>query len=103
MCLLVGAAGLLSVTPTVRAQESHPVGQATPKKSEDQFFSGNVTALKPDKVTVSRRTLTLTTITRTFLLDGGTVIEGKLQPKARVTVKLEKTDAGERAVRIIVR
>ena len=60
-------------------------------------------SLTADKLTVSRRTLSLTAVTRVFLMDATTRIEGKLQPKARVTVKFEKTDAGDRAVHIIVR
>jgi hypothetical protein len=59
--------------------------------------------LTPDRVTVTRRTLTLSSVTKIFLIDADTKVEGKLQVRARVTVKFEKTDAGERAVRIIVR
>jgi hypothetical protein len=43
-------------------------------------------------------------VTKVFLMDAQTRVEGgRLQPKARVTVKFEKTDDGERAVRVIVR
>jgi hypothetical protein len=45
----------------------------------------------------------LSAVTKVFLMDSGTRVDGKLQPKARVTVKFEKTDGGERAVRVIVR
>ena len=54
-------------------------------------------------MTVSRRTLTMSLVTRVFLLDSNTRVEGKLVAKARVTVKFEKTDEGDRAVHIIVR
>lgn len=100
--VLVGAATLCSVTPAIFAQDQRPAGLEKPKK-EDLFFSGNVTGLTPDQVTVSRRTLTLTTITKTFARDANTIVEGKLQMKARVTVKFEKTEAGERALRVVVR
>ena len=103
MRILVGVAALVSVTPIVGAQDTPPAEQEKPKRNQDQFFSGNVVALTSENLTVSRRTLTLTTFTKTFLLDSNSVIEGKLQPKARVTVKFEKTDAGELALRIIVR
>jgi hypothetical protein len=99
---LVCAAALSCITPPSAAQESQPQQQ---KNAQDTFFSGNVLSVSPDKLTVSRRTLTLTSVTKVFLLDANTRIEGKgkLQPKARVTVKFEKTDDGERAVHIIVR
>ena len=58
---------------------------------------------RSDRVTVTRRTLTLTWVTKTFLLDSDTKIEGTLKPKARVTVKFEKTEDGDRAIHIIVR
>ncbi len=99
MRVLVCAAALGAAAPDSVAQDQ-------PQKTEhaqDTFFSGNVVTVSPEKFTVSRRTLTLTAVTRVFLLDSNTQIEGKLQPKARVTVKFEKTDAGERAVHIIVR
>lgn len=72
-------------------------------RAQNNFFSGNVVSVTAEKLTVSRRTLTLTSVTRVFLLDSNTQVEGKLQPKARVTVKFEKTDDGDRAVHIIVR
>jgi len=97
--VLICAMVLGSSVPASIAQE-----QADPQqKSEATFFSGNVVSVSPDKVTVARRTLGLTTITRVFLRDENTQIEGKLQAKARVTVKFEKTDDGDLAVRIIVR
>lgn len=101
--VLVGIAALASMRPIAAAQDQHPAQQEKPKRTEDQFFSGNVVELTPERCTVSRRTLSLTTVTKTFLIDSNTVIEGKLHPKARVTVKFEKNDAGDRAVRILVR
>ena len=97
--VLICAMVLGTSVPASIAQE-----QADPQqKSEATFFSGNVVSVSTDKVTVARRTLGLTTITRVFLRNENTQIEGKLQPKARVTVKFEKTDDGDLAVRIIVR
>ena len=78
-----------------------------PQKTEhaqEPFFSGNVVSVTADRLTVTRRTLSLSTVTKVFLMDAQTRVEGgRLQPKARVTVKFEKTDDGERAVRVIVR
>jgi hypothetical protein len=87
--------------PDSLAQEGSPPQSA--ERAQEPFFSGNVVSVTSEKLTVVRRTLALSTVTRVFLLDGETRIEGKLQPKARVTVKFEKTDAGDRAVRVIVR
>jgi hypothetical protein len=95
------AAALSGVAPSI-AQETQTPPPKT-ERAQDTFFSGNVVSVTAEKVTVSRRTLALTSVTRVFLLDSDTKIEGKLQPKARVTVKFEKTDDGDRAVRIIVR
>ena len=98
----VFAAALSSVAPCSTAH-----GQAPPesksKREDDTFFSGNVVSVTADKLTVSRRAMNLTLVTRVFLLDSNTRVQGKLQAKARVTVKFEKTDDGDRAVHIIVR
>jgi hypothetical protein len=84
------------------AQDQHSETKNAPH-DQGSFFSGNVVSVTADKLVVSRRTLSLTTVSKTFLLDGNTKVEGKLQPKARVTVKFEQTDAGDHAVHIIVR
>jgi hypothetical protein len=102
--LVVCAAALISGVSYSIAQDQ-PAPQPKTERPQDTFFSGNVVSVAADKVTVSRRTLALSSVTRVFLLDSNTRIEGKgkLQPKARVTVKFEKTDDGDRAVHIIVR
>jgi hypothetical protein len=74
-----------------------------PPRPQESFFSGNVVSFDSTKVTVTRRTLTLSWVTRTFLLDSDTRIEGTLKAKARVTIKFEKTGEGDRAIHIIVR
>jgi hypothetical protein len=98
--VLLCAAALTVIAPYSIAQEQPPPPQ---QKAQDTFFSGNVVSVTTDKLTVSRRTLTLSSVTRVFLLDANTQIEGTLKAKARVTVKFEKTDDGDRAVHIIVR
>jgi hypothetical protein len=84
------------------AQEQPGENKNVPHE-QGSFFSGNVVSVTAEKVVVSRRTLSLTTVSKTFTIDGNTKVEGKLQPKARVTVKFEKTDAGDHAVHIVVR
>jgi hypothetical protein len=101
------AAALTSVAPYSTAQpppaQKPAQEQKKPERAQDTFFAGNVVSVTADKLTVSRRTLALTSVTRVFLLDADTKIEGRLVPKVRVTVKFEKTDDGDRAVRVIVR
>ena len=100
MRVLVWAAALIGVAPVVVA---HAQQEPKPAHSQETFFSGNVVTVDTDKVTVARRTLTLSWVTKTFRLDSDTKIEGNLKPKARVTVKFEKTEDGDRAIHIIVR
>lgn len=92
----LGIAALVCAAIVSAQQEQKPTAQAA-------FFSGNVVSFDAQKVTVTRRTLTLSWVTKTFLLDSDTKIEGTLKPKARVTVKFEKTEEGDRAIHIIVR
>lgn len=99
---LIYAAALSGFAPVAVAQDEHPQEQKA-ARAQETFFSGNVVSFDADKVTVTRRTLTLSWVTKTFLLSSDTKIEGTLKPKARVTVKFEKTEDGERAVHIIVR
>jgi hypothetical protein len=99
----VWLAVLICFTPAAVAQEEHPQQEQKPARTQETFFSGNIVSVDADKVTVTRRTLTLSWVTRTFLLDANTKVEGNLKPKARVTVKFEKTEDGDRAVHIIVR
>jgi ribosomal protein S1 len=98
-------AAVLSAVASHSVAQGQPATEPKSEHAQDTFFSGNVISITTDKVTVSRRTLALSTVTRVFLLDANTQIEGKakLQPKARVTIKFEKTDDGDRAVHIIVR
>ena len=98
-------AAVISIAATYSVAQERPVPQQKSEHAQDTFFSGNVVSLTAEKLTVTRRTLALNSVTRVFLLDSATQIEGKakLQPKARVTVKFEKTEDGDRAVHIIVR
>ena len=84
------------------AQEEHPQ-QQKPARTQETFFSGNVVSFDAEQVTVTRRTLTLSWVTKTFLLSADTKIEGTLKAKARVTVKFVKTEDGDKAVHVLVR
>ena len=94
-----------TVLTTIAPAQDQQAPQPKTEHAQDTFFSGNVVSVTDSKLTVTRRTLALTSVTRVFLLDANTQVEGKgkLQAKARVTVKFEKTEDGDRAVHIIVR
>ena len=79
-----------------------PVPKAAEPASHD-FFSGAITALNPDSITVIRKGLGKDSVTRTFVVDSATTIEGRLRVKAKVTVRFAPSDNGDRAVHIIVR
>lgn len=82
----------------VRAQDS-----ASAEQPKSEFFSGVVTVLADDKVTVFRTVLGKNAESRTFLVTSETRVEGKLKVKARVTVRYAKDEEGDRALHIIVR
>jgi hypothetical protein len=91
---------LFAPAPTVpaRAQDTVPAEQV---KSE--FFSGVVTSLSDDQITVFKTVLGKNAETRTFMVTPETRVEGKLKLKARVTVRYARDEDGDRAVHIIVR
>jgi hypothetical protein len=78
----------------------------TPKKASvvNDKFSGTVTELSADSLTVVRSVPAKDAVTRKFALEPQTKVEGKLRVKARVTVQYLAEDEGQfRAVHIIVR
>jgi len=82
----------------VRAQDNAPSEQ-----SRSEFFSGVVTTLAEDKITVFKTVLGKSSETRTFLITPETRVEGKLRMKVRVTVRYTREEQGDRALHIIVR
>ncbi len=68
-----------------------------------QMYSGTVTDMDKDKVTVSRAVPGKPAEKRTFVLKPETKIEGKLKARVRVTVGYVSKDEGDVAMRIIVR
>ena len=94
------AIALLFQPHPVRAQEQTPGLQGQP---EDQFFSGTITALESDKITVTRTVLGTESTTKTFVITSETRFEGKPKLKARVTVRFVTEDEKDRAVHVVVR
>ena len=89
----------------LRSQE--PEGSA-PKAAKAapaaDIFSGTVTKLTADSVTVVRRVPGHAAVTREFVRDEQTKVEGKLRERVRVTVRYKAgEDDGFIAVYIIVR
>ena len=87
---------LLTAGSPVRAQQS--VEQPQP----DAFFSGTVTETTAEKISVSRR-IAGKLEKRTFRVTAQTKVEGKLQPKVRVTIQYSTDEeGGSTATRIVV-
>jgi len=90
---------LLSPTAPFAAQDA----AETQVKPKYEYFSGSITLMDEEKLTVLKTVLGKTSETRTFLITKETRIEGKLKLKARVTVRYTHEDEGYRALHIIVR
>ncbi|HTA43824.1 MAG TPA: hypothetical protein VK789_15320 [Bryobacteraceae bacterium] len=98
-CALLLGLGVLTTRP-LRSQEQAPK-KAAPS---EQIFSGTITKLTDDAITVVRTVLGKAAVTREFARDGQTRVEGKLREHARVTVRYRSIeDGGYLAVDIIVR
>jgi hypothetical protein len=97
---------LLAAIPfggTAATQDNAP-GTHAKKPQPDDKFSGTITQLTADSVTVVRTVPAKDAVTRTFALDAKTKVEGHLRVQARVTVQYESPEDGQyRATRIIVR
>lgn len=72
------------------------------QKKPDTFFSGTVSESTAEKISVSR-SVSGKQEKRTFRITADTKVEGKLQPKVRVTVQYVSDDDGSTAIRIVVR
>lgn len=71
-------------------------------KKVDAFFAGAVVETTPEKLTVSRTVLGKTE-SRSFAVTPETKIEGRIIPKARVTVRYASDESGDTAVLVVVR
>ena len=78
--------------------------QETPEGTNQQrpFFSGLVTKLGSDKLSVSRTILGKANEERTFRITGETRIVGKLKVKSRVTVEFAAGEEGDVAVAVSI-
>jgi len=82
------------------------LGQPPGSKSttEGDIFSGTVTAVAADKITVVRKVPAKADESRDFAVDQGTKVEGRLRVNARVSVRFKTGDDGlAHAMRVIVR
>ena len=94
----------LAVIPVFGLPAQDPAPTAPKTAVVNDKFSGTVTELTADAVTVVRTAPAKMAVTRKFNLDVQTKVEGKLKLKSRVTVQYESGEEGQyRAVHIIVR
>jgi hypothetical protein len=101
--LLLSLALTLGATATGVAQDTSapPVKKSLPA---NDIFSGTVSELTADSITVVRKVPARDAGASKFLLDAQTKVEGKLRVKARVTVRYQADDEGQlHALHIIVR
>ena len=80
------------------------VGVSQQEASPGDIFSGVVAELAPDSLTVVRKVPAKADVSRKFLKDDQTKVEGTLRVSARVTVSFKADDEGQlHALHIIVR
>ena len=97
------ASGLVLVLLVFQPARAYCAQDNAPADSpRGEFFSGSITALTDDKITVSRTVLGKSE-TRTFVISADTRVEGKLRVKVRVTVRFATGEDTDRALHIIVR
>jgi hypothetical protein len=101
----IAIALVLALPALTGAAPQEPAPPSVKKSATtDDIFSGTVTELKDESLTVARSALALQTVKRTFLRDAQTVVEGNLRAKARVTVRYSVDESGQfHALHIIVR
>ena len=91
---------ILLLAPFALAQDSNSAAV----QPHAQVFSGFVTDFSSAALSVSRKNASgKEMVHKSFTLDAGTKIEGKINLKARVTVQFTIDGAANHAVRIIVR
>ena len=106
ICVVLLTLGVALAGSGIAAQQAPVTPAPAPKKAAPSanIFSGTVTKLADDSVTVVRKVAGHDAVTREFLRDTSTRVEGKLREKARVTVRYKADeDGGFVAVYIIVR
>jgi len=77
---------------------------ASRSTTEGRIFSGTVTAVAPDRITVVRKVPAKADESRDFAINTDTKVEGHLRVNARVSVRFKTGDDGvSHALHIIVR
>jgi hypothetical protein len=99
--VLLGA--LLLLMPPVASIPAKAQSAPPSERPRNEFFSGVITELAEDKITVFKSVVGKNAETRTFLITPETRVEGNLRLKARVTVRYTRDPEGDRALHIIVR
>jgi hypothetical protein len=102
-CAILIGVGVLA-TPALRSWQEPLTAQPKKTAPAAQIFSGTVTKLTDNAITVVRKVVGHDPVTREFMRDPQTQVEGKLSGGARVTVRYKAADdGGFLAVHIIVR
>jgi hypothetical protein len=98
--LFAALTGLGGLVPA-QEQDTPTSGKTAPAAD---IFSGTVTKLTQDSISVVRKVPGHDAVTRSFVRDAQTKVEGKLRERARVTVRFKTGEEGALvAVYIIVR
>ena len=91
------------ITARVAAQGPNP-SQSPAAQARSQIFSGYVAAMNGNSMTVTRKGVAgKDLVSKIFVMDPQTKIEGHLKLNARVTVRFDASGDANRAIRIIVR
>ena len=97
LVLLLGALFVQAQPP----ESDNPAPPEVPPKA--QFFSGSVTTLDHQEITITRSLVGKGTETRTFLIKPETKISKSVKPKTRVTVRYQHLREGDIALEVQVR
>jgi hypothetical protein len=94
--------GILAPVALLSGQE--PATTQSKKSPAAQIFSGTVTKMTDSSITAVRKVVGHDPVTRDFIRDAHTQVEGKLAVGARVTVRYKSgDDGGFLALHVIVR
>jgi hypothetical protein len=92
----------MAAQPAAPAPSAKSTSQKAPQPND--IFSGTISAMGPDSVSVVRKVPARADETRVFSIDQDTKVEGKLKVNARVSVRFKADGDGViHALRIIVR
>jgi hypothetical protein len=102
--ILSGLLLALMLSGATRSVYPQNTAQAGNTQAKDQFFTGTVTAIDDESLTVNRMVLGKNSSTKIFVVTTETRFEGgKPRVRSQVTVRYVTTDEGDRAVNVILR